>query len=105
MLQSLPSVQIDSLLNYYPPTTVSSCLLNAGYKICLAAGAAWCLLMKVYLSAEEHETWIINMRNETAGDKQRWFVMYSRTIAKGSNPSVKRMHDYESCLTARLLKV
>lgn len=33
IVQSLPSVQIDSLLNYYPPTAISSCALTVGYKI------------------------------------------------------------------------
>ncbi len=63
-LQSLPSVPIDSLLNYYPPTAISSCALTVGYKICLAAGAAWCLLTKPYVSPEEHENWTINVQNQ-----------------------------------------
>lgn len=63
ILQSLPSVPIDSLLNYYPPTTISSCALTVGYKICLAAGAAWCSLTKLYVSPEEHEKLDHNKQN------------------------------------------
>ena len=87
-LLSLPSVQIDSLLNYYPPTTISSCASTVGYKICLAAGTAWCSLSKLNVSPEEHEKLLINMQNENVSggwaaiiscvDQRRQHVIYSR---------------------------
>lgn len=51
------------LLNYYPPTAISSCAITVGYKICLAAGAAQSSLTKSHVSAEEHGNWTINMQN------------------------------------------
>lgn len=51
------------LLNYYPPTAISSCAITVGYKICLAEGAAQCSLTKSHVSAEEHGNWTINMQN------------------------------------------
>lgn len=87
-LPSLPSVQTDSLLNYYPPTTISSCASTVGYKICLAAGTAWCSLSKLNVSPEEHEKLLINMQNEYVSgglaaiiscvDQRRQHVIYSR---------------------------